>query len=131
MCCSVTSLFPCRRPSADSSLVVHVAIVGALDALFVLIWSLSTWGGYFWPEWPIVVGAVPIAIHAWVERVHDRPELRRRRALAIHAGVYAALSVFFVLVWALTEPRLVLARVGVARPWHPARGARRNRLHPG
>ena len=84
-------------------LVVHVAIVGALDALFVLIWALSTWGGYFWPEWPIVVGAVPIAIHAWVERVHDRPELRRRRALAIHAGVYVALSVFFVLVWALTN----------------------------
>jgi signal transduction histidine kinase len=84
-------------------LVVHVAIVGALDALFVLIWALSTWGGYFWPEWPIVVGAVPIAIHAWVERIHDRPELRRRRALAIHAGVYAALSVFFVLVWALTS----------------------------
>ena len=84
-------------------LVVHVAIVAALDALFVLIWALSTWGGYFWPEWPIVVGAVPIAIHAWIERVDDRPELRRRRALAIHAGVYVALSVFFVLVWALTS----------------------------
>jgi len=84
-------------------LVLHASIVGALDALFVVIWALSMWGAYFWPEWPILVGAASLAIHAWVERVHEQAVLRRRRALAIHAGVYAALSVFFLFVWALTN----------------------------
>ena len=84
-------------------LVIHASVDAALAVLFILIWALSSWGGYFWPEWPILAGALPFAIHAWVERVDDRPSLHRRRALSIHAGVYAALSLFFLLVWAVSS----------------------------
>ena len=45
---------------------VYLAVVGAwvvLGAVQVLIWYLTTPGGYFWPVWPIL-GSVVAAI-AW------------------------------------------------------------------
>ena len=91
------------RAKRRRALAVHASAVAAVSALLIVIWALASRGGYFWPDWAILAGCLPLAIHAWVERVAERPTLRRRFALAVHAGVYASFVLFFVLVWALTR----------------------------
>lgn len=70
-----------------------------------MLWAL-TGRGYFWPEWTLIALGLPLAVHAWVVLVDDRPEvaraLRLSRELAMHAGLSAAFAIFFVLVWAVT-----------------------------
>ena len=90
------------REQRRRALAVHAIVVGMLNVLFIVIWALTSWDGYFWPVWPLLAGCLPLAIHAWVERVAERPELRRRRALAIHAGVYGSFMLFVVFVWAVS-----------------------------
>jgi signal transduction histidine kinase len=86
-------------------LALHAGAYAALAAGTTLIWLLTT-RSYFWPEWPMLVFGVPLAIHAWVELVDLRPEVATRqrmtRGLAIHEGVSVVLAVFFTLIWAFT-----------------------------
>src|SRR6185437_13556311 len=60
----------------------------------------------FWPEWTLLPLGMPLAVHGWVELMEARPELWRRRgmteALAIHVGAAVTVSLFLVLVWAVT-----------------------------
>jgi len=87
------------KAAQRSGLRLHAVAYGALNALLLLIWLLTTPGGNFWPAWPLLTLGVPLALHAWVVLVDGG---NRYRALVEHAGVSLVFAVFFVLVWALT-----------------------------
>jgi signal transduction histidine kinase len=53
-----------RRRWARRALASHAVVYGIVMALLVFIW-LTTGGGYFWPQWPIVGWGSLLAIHAW------------------------------------------------------------------
>ncbi|HEX5224914.1 MAG TPA: histidine kinase, partial [Solirubrobacteraceae bacterium] len=67
------------------------------------IWALSD-TSYFWPVWVMLPTAAAVAIHGWLRLLARRPDLWRRgpvdHALAVHSGVWASLSLFFIGVWA-------------------------------
>ena len=69
-----------------------------------IIWA-ATGAGYFWPEWVLLPLALLFAIHVVVELVVEK--LPRAdgftRGMAIHGGVVAALVVFVLPIWAVTE----------------------------
>jgi signal transduction histidine kinase len=87
---------------------IHAQAVIGASGLLILIWALTSPGGYFWPVWPMLAFGAPLAIHAWVEFVNDKPAFWLRHRLdagfAIHAGVWAVLLSFLIGVWALTSP---------------------------
>src|SRR5262249_59428464 len=93
------------RARRRRALSVHAAIFAGLNGFFVLIWLLTS-RGYFWPVWPLIVFAVPLAVHAWVELLAERPRIVRAQrityALAVQEGVSATLFLFLLAVWALT-----------------------------
>jgi hypothetical protein len=42
-----------------------IAIAGVFAAVVaVVIWALGE-GGYFWPAWVMLLGAIPICVQAW------------------------------------------------------------------
>jgi signal transduction histidine kinase len=85
------------------ALRIHAAVATGIAAVLVVIWALTT-RGYFWPEWPLLpLLLLVLGTHAWVELIEDVPDLRRHRALLIHIGAVVQLSVFYVLIWALTS----------------------------
>ena len=89
------------RRSRRRALTVHAGAYLAVNLLLILIWGVTT-AGYFWPAWTLICLGPPLAIHAWVELLDERPALLGRgttRALAIHVGIYLSFSLFFVLVW--------------------------------
>ena len=106
---------PMSREARRWALGVHAAVSAGIGALLVLVWAL-TGGGYFWPEWALLPLALVLSVHAWIELVLERPGVRAGQsvAFAIQLGVSVELLAFFVLVWALTVARLLLA--GLARP---------------
>jgi signal transduction histidine kinase len=93
------------KVSRRRALAIHAAAFGAVNGLLVLIWAVTS-RGYFWPEWTLIALGLPLAIHAWVVLVDERPDLVRRkrmtRSLTMHEGIAASLSLFFVLIWAVT-----------------------------
>jgi signal transduction histidine kinase len=84
------------------ALKAHASATGLAVAIILVVWALT--GGPFWPIWPLIALALPLAIHAWVSYVADHPALAPRFGVtddvAIHAGIATAFSVFFILVWA-------------------------------
>src|SRR5205823_12651674 len=96
---------PEARRRRLQTLALHALAYGLVNALTILLWAL-TGRGYFWPEWTLIALGLPLALHAWVVLVDDRPDvaraLRLPRELAMHAGLSPAFAIFFVLVWAGT-----------------------------
>jgi signal transduction histidine kinase len=101
---------------------IHAFAYGVFNGALILVWA-ATSAGYFWPEWTLIVFGLPLAVHAWVELVDERPgfaqRLRIPRALALHAGISTALALFFVLVWAVTSrgyfwPGWIIGLLGLA-----------------
>jgi signal transduction histidine kinase len=94
-----------RRRKLKETLSVHATAYGVLNLVLIVIWALTS-RGYFWPEWTLIPLGLPLAIHAWVVLVDERPQIGRKwgmpRGLAIREGVVIAGSTFFVLVWAVT-----------------------------
>jgi signal transduction histidine kinase len=89
------------RRSRRRALLVHAGAYLAVNLLLILIWGVTT-AGYFWPAWTLICLGLPLAIHAWVELLDERPALlgrRTTRPFAIHVGIYLSFSVFFVFVW--------------------------------
>jgi fatty acid desaturase len=43
----------------------HALIYAVVIGLFVGIWALTNFGGYFWPIWPALLWGIALAIHAW------------------------------------------------------------------
>jgi signal transduction histidine kinase len=83
------------------ALAIHAGLYAAVNGLLILIWAATT-RGYFWPAWPLIALFWPLAIHAWVQLVEERPVLAgwgRTKALAIHFGVYVASVLFYVFLW--------------------------------
>jgi signal transduction histidine kinase len=83
------------------TLEIHAAVYAAVNAVLIVIWAATT-RGYFWPAWPLIALGLPLAIHAWVQLLEERPSLAARsktRAFAIHKGVYAATALFYVFLW--------------------------------
>ena len=52
-----------RRIRAKREFRTHLMVYVAVNAVLVLIWSL-TGAGYFWPMWPILGWGIAIGIHA-------------------------------------------------------------------
>ena len=77
----------------------HAAAYATIGAIAIVIWALTT-REYFWPEWPLLALAVPLALHAIGVRSLDVS--RRWRWVALHAAGAATLTVFLVAVWAVT-----------------------------
>ncbi|HEX4678438.1 MAG TPA: sensor domain-containing protein [Gaiellaceae bacterium] len=86
------------------SLLAHALASAVVSAVIVVVWAL-TGASDFWPQWPLLALALPLAIHAWFGVVMSRTGDRRggaAQAFAIHAGVLTSLEVFFLFVWAMT-----------------------------
>jgi signal transduction histidine kinase len=98
-----------RKPSTEMqgllrrALPAHAAAYGGLNALLIVIWAVTR-RGYFWPEWPLLALALPLAVHAWTVFVDrgDPRRIARTRALAVDLGAASALFLFFVAIWAVT-----------------------------
>jgi len=84
---------------------VHAAVDGVVVLGLGLIWALTSLG-YFWPIWVALPLALALAIHGWNVLVTERPSLvghfRGSRMLTTTAGVGAAVSLFFISIWAIT-----------------------------
>ncbi|HEX2304442.1 MAG TPA: sensor domain-containing protein [Gaiella sp.] len=111
------------------ALVILAVVVGGLGLLLSVVWALTTPNGYFWPAQAILPLALVLGITAWVMLVLERPEIERKtggsRALAIELGVFAAIWLYLVAQWLLTErgyfwPAWVLLGLGVAAGIHAA-----------
>jgi signal transduction histidine kinase len=94
-----------RRELRRRAFNIHASITGFVDLLLIAIWLLAG-AGYFWPVWAILPITLVLAIHGWVVFVLERPAIQQRAAgspaLAIHAGVSAAIWLFLVAIWALS-----------------------------
>ena len=82
-----------------SGLREHAAAYATVGGLCVVVWALST-RGYFWPMWPLLALAMPLAIHALVLRVRAVPP--PWRGVAIHGMILGVVAAFLVAVWAVT-----------------------------
>jgi hypothetical protein len=99
------------------ALVTHAAVFAVVELALVLIWALTS-RDYFWPAWPLLGWGLALGIHAAVvltfrplteAAVEREPggeaiavaRLRRRRALATHAAVFAVVELALIAVWAL------------------------------
>lgn len=85
---------------------IHAGVVVAIAAILVAIWALSTPGGYFWPAWPILALATPVAVHGLVLALYPvgTGARGRLRALQMHAGIAVIVNLYLVTVWALSTP---------------------------
>ncbi|MEO6858920.1 MAG: sensor domain-containing protein [Solirubrobacteraceae bacterium] len=97
------------RPAATApprrAFEVHAAVDGVVVFVLVLIWTLTS-RAYFWPIWVVLPLALALGIHGWFVLIAERPSLvghfRDSRALTGTAGVGAALSLYFIAIWAIT-----------------------------
>ncbi|MHB8532656.1 MAG: sensor domain-containing protein, partial [Solirubrobacteraceae bacterium] len=95
---------PPPRPAPTMQAVrIHALTAGGLSLFLIAIWALTS-RGYFWPVWPLLTFAAPLAFHAWVTVAVGNRELWRERRVntpfAIHVGVWVVLILFLVGVWA-------------------------------
>ena len=89
------------------ALAIHATVYGVLNGFLVLIWALTTPGGYFWPIWTLLPLGLILAAHAWVTLLLVRPSVwpaRLGRPLGIHAGISTLIVIFLTAVWAVTTP---------------------------
>jgi hypothetical protein len=88
------------------ALAMHTRAYALVNVVTIVVWALTS-RGYFWPEWTLIALGLPLAVHAWVVLVDDRPDvaraLRMPRGLTVHAGLDVVFAIFFVLVWAVTD----------------------------
>ena len=117
-------------------LAFHAGAVLALVLTQVAVWH-SAGSGYFWPAWVMLPLGLMLAIHAWVELVDEAfaKASAATRALAIHAGIVAALGTSLTLVWALTSqgyywPGWVLFGLTIPLGTHAVIVLARRRGHP-
>ncbi len=82
---AVVAWAPRRAPVRG--LAIHAGITGALWLYLVLIWVLSTPGGYFWPAWVALPLVGAVAAHALVIRNRDGGD---RREMAERIDVLTA-----------------------------------------
>jgi signal transduction histidine kinase len=95
---------PVSRGARRRALAFDAGVSAGIAVLVTVLWALAGRGA-FWPAWVILLLALVVAVHAWIEFVDERPGLRSgpilTRSFAIHAGCWAAFILFLVGVWAL------------------------------
>jgi signal transduction histidine kinase len=81
---------------------LHVALSAGLALILVAIW-IGSGGGYFWPQWPILVISAAISLHVLFRAV---PPDRRRwfrgratRGFVLHVGLTAIVSLMLIAIW--------------------------------
>jgi signal transduction histidine kinase len=88
-----------------AGVTAHAVVGGSIVATLTVIWA-ATGLGYYWPIWIMLLVATTLAIHAWLVRLDEHPELivsfRGSRSLAVTAGVGASFWLFTVGVWAVS-----------------------------
>ena len=88
------------------TLTILALVASTIAALLVVIWWLTTPGGYFWPIWPMISLALVVGIPGWIVAVLENDDIPRialgSRALAIQIGISALLVGFLVAIWAIT-----------------------------
>jgi len=90
-----------RRPSGwRRAIGIQTTIAGMLLALCIVIWGLTSPGGYFWPIWPALGLALPIGFQLALREALTTP--RRWRALAVHGSIAGVLTAMEVFIWAVT-----------------------------
>ena len=99
-----------RQELRVGRLRTHLAILGALGAICVVVWALTS-GAYFWPIWPLLGLGLVAGLDAWrvlavpplrqsdLAGGRDPSELRRRRALRVRVGVLAVINLFLIGIW--------------------------------
>jgi signal transduction histidine kinase len=93
---------PRPRPLGPYELGVHAGVSALIATVILLVWALSG-ARTFWPIWVLMPLALLLAVHAWVQLLRARPSLWIARidfALAVHAGVWVACSLFLAGIWA-------------------------------
>ncbi|MGE3235341.1 MAG: sensor histidine kinase, partial [Thermoleophilia bacterium] len=75
-----------RRPRVRG-LAIHAGITAAVWLYLVLIWVLSTPGGYFWPAWVAIPLAGAVGVHYLMVRGRDEED---RREMAERIDVLTA-----------------------------------------
>ncbi len=75
---ALTPVIASRAPLRTRILARHAGISAVVCVFLVVVWLLTTPGGYFWPIWPIVVLALAVAIHAAI--VQFGPGVQRQMA---------------------------------------------------
>src|SRR5213078_3296087 len=104
---------------------LHALAYAGVTGLLVAIWALTS-RSTFWPVWPMLTLAVPLAVHAWIAYTDGRPRPAwRSQALDVQAGVSAVLALFFTGIWAAASRGYFWAGVADARTRSAARLARR------
>jgi hypothetical protein len=56
------------KHGAEIALKVHLSVYLSVISFLVLIWLLTSPGGYFWPVWPAMGWGLAVAIHAAVTK---------------------------------------------------------------
>jgi len=91
------------RARSNPAWRIHAAADGIVVGFLIVIWGLTS-RGYFWPVWVALPLALALAIHGWVVTTAGNQPLLDRflgsRALAIVGGIFAALSLFYIGIWA-------------------------------
>jgi signal transduction histidine kinase len=80
------------------AVTIHAIVVGAIVALNVAIWALTS-HDTFWPVWVMIGLGGPLAVHAAVYAV-DVVAPRRWRVTWLHGALGLVLCFFLVAVWA-------------------------------
>ncbi len=63
-----------RAPRGQRFLAVHASLSFVIAAMQLVIWLFAARYRYFWPIWPIMGLAIPLAAHGWIAR--NRPSAR-------------------------------------------------------
>ena len=71
-----------RRRWMTVPLAIHVGVTVAVVGSFIKVW-LATGGGYFWPRWIVLGGAVPVAVHWLIVLLRRIDHLEDARAGAV------------------------------------------------
>jgi signal transduction histidine kinase len=71
-----------RRRWMTVPLAVHIGATVAVVGSFIGVW-LATGGGYFWPRWIMLAGAVPVAVHWLTVLLRRIDHLEAARAGAV------------------------------------------------
>ena len=100
---SISAAAPGAPRAPGRAVLIHATADAGLTFVLIAIWAITS-RGYFWPIWAMLPLALALAIHAWVTWVRRRPRLWIERGLdqafAIHAGVWVAVELYLIGVWA-------------------------------
>jgi hypothetical protein len=65
----------------------HAFVYVAVNGLLIVVWAMSSGGGYFWPVWPIAGWGIGLAVHAWETFRRPISEDDIRREMGKDAGI--------------------------------------------